>query len=47
MEHVFARGERKVSMALAAVHTEVIAVAEMNAFENVNTPADWDAYARE
>jgi molybdenum cofactor guanylyltransferase len=45
MEHVFARGERKVSLALAVVHTQIIAVTEMNPFRNVNTPADWDPYA--
>jgi molybdenum cofactor guanylyltransferase len=47
LEHVFARGERKMSIALAAVHTEVIEVEAMDPFRNVNTPADWSAYARD
>jgi molybdopterin-guanine dinucleotide biosynthesis protein A len=40
-EQVFTRGERKMSLALAAVHTAVLPVPETGQFENVNTPADW------
>jgi molybdopterin-guanine dinucleotide biosynthesis protein A len=45
-EHVFARGERKISLALAALHTVILPVEETGRFENVNTPADWAAYVR-
>jgi molybdopterin-guanine dinucleotide biosynthesis protein A len=44
---VFARGERRMSAALAAVATAVLPVAGMDPFQNVNTPEDWAAYARD
>jgi molybdenum cofactor guanylyltransferase len=44
LEHVFARGERKMSLALTAVHTVILQAGGSGGFENVNTPADWAAY---
>jgi molybdenum cofactor guanylyltransferase len=44
-EDVFAQGERKMSLALAAARTVILQVSATDRFENVNTPADWAAYA--
>ncbi|MBV8907245.1 MAG: molybdenum cofactor guanylyltransferase [Acidobacteriia bacterium] len=45
-ELVFARGERKISAALAAVRTAVLPVAGVDFTQNINTPEDWAPYAR-
>ncbi|HLI85047.1 MAG TPA: molybdenum cofactor guanylyltransferase [Bryobacteraceae bacterium] len=46
LERLFARGERKMSRALAALHTVISQVDASGGGANVNTPADWAAYAR-
>jgi molybdopterin-guanine dinucleotide biosynthesis protein A len=47
LEAAFARGIRKVTAALAELPVERIDIAEVADFQNVNTPEDWSAYARE
>ena len=42
---VFARGERRMSTALAAVRTAILPVSGTDPFQNVNTPEDWNEYA--
>ena len=41
----FARGIRKIMQALEAVPTLRLPVAELEPFQNVNTPEDWAGYA--
>jgi molybdopterin-guanine dinucleotide biosynthesis protein A len=41
LERVFARGERRMRAALAAVRTVIMQADETGCFANVNTPADW------
>jgi molybdopterin-guanine dinucleotide biosynthesis protein A len=43
LAHFFARGGRKMSLALHAVRTVIVHVDETGCLENVNTPADWAA----
>jgi molybdopterin-guanine dinucleotide biosynthesis protein A len=40
----FARGVRKVAVALEEVRTVAWHVPEVSCFQNVNTPEDWAAY---
>ena len=42
----FANGQRKVTAALEGLRVAVLLVREPAPLQNVNTPADWDAYAR-
>jgi molybdopterin-guanine dinucleotide biosynthesis protein A len=45
MSHHFARGVRRVTEALAGLEVELLVVAEVSHFQNVNTPEDWSRYA--
>ena len=47
LETAFAAGERKVTLALAAVPTASLVMPELEPFQNVNTPEDWAGYATE
>ncbi len=47
LQQLFDGGERKVTVALAAVRTVRLAIGERAPFENVNTPEDWAGYAAE
>jgi len=42
----FARGVRKIAVALEGVRTVPWTVPEVSCFQNVNTPEDWAAYER-
>jgi len=42
----FSSGQRKVTAALDGLRVAVLLVREPTPFQNVNTPADWAAYAR-
>jgi molybdenum cofactor guanylyltransferase len=44
MESHFAAGVRKVTAALAGLEVELLRVAELSIFQNVNTPEEWAAY---
>jgi len=46
IEAAFARGIRKVTAALEGLPLEVLAVAEVEPFQNVNTPEEWAGYVR-
>jgi len=46
LEAAFGAGERKVMAAVSQLHAQVLAVAEVAVFQNVNTPEEWDAYGR-
>jgi molybdopterin-guanine dinucleotide biosynthesis protein A len=47
IEAAFPRGERKITAAMAGLGVEVLAVAEVAEFQNVNTPEDWADYVAE
>lgn len=47
IEAAFGRGERKITAALAGLGVEILAVAEVAEFQNVNTPEDWADYVAE
>ena len=47
LEAAFAGGERKVMAALAAVKVARWPMADLEPFQNVNTPEDWSGYAAE
>lgn len=47
IEAAFRRGERKITAALAGLGVEILAVAEVAEFQNVNTPEDWADYVAE
>jgi len=47
IEAAFRRGERKITAAMAGLSVEVLAVAEVAEFQNVNTPEDWADYVAE
>ena len=42
----FARGVRKIALALEEIRTVTWPVSELSYFQNVNTPEDWSAYER-
>ncbi len=44
IEAAFLRGERKVTAAVAGVGVAILEVAEVAAFQNVNTPEEWAGY---
>lgn len=44
MENEFVAGERRVTAAVAGLHTIHIAMREAAPFQNVNTPDDWASY---
>jgi molybdenum cofactor guanylyltransferase len=46
LNSAFARGIRKVALALEDVRTVIWPVPEVSCFQNVNTPEDWVAYGR-
>jgi molybdopterin-guanine dinucleotide biosynthesis protein A len=46
LDRAFARGVRKVAMALEEVRLVTLAVPESSYFQNVNTPQDWATYDR-
>ena len=45
LEMAFAAGQRKVTLALAAVSTASLVMPDLAPFQNVNTPEDWAGYA--
>ena len=47
VQAAFDRGIRKITAGLEGVRTAAAQVEDINAFQNVNTPADWAAYAAE
>lgn len=47
LEAAFRAGERKVTAALTGLPAEILKVAEVTVFQNVNTPADWAGYVAE
>ena len=47
IDAAFRRGERKITAALAGLGVEILAVAEVAEFQNVNTPEDWADYVAE
>ncbi len=47
LESAFASGVRKITAALAGLHTAAYEVTELTPLQNVNTPEDWSPYAAE
>jgi molybdenum cofactor guanylyltransferase len=47
IEAAFGRGERKITASLAGLGVEILAVAEVAEFQNVNTPDEWADYVAE
>lgn len=46
LEAAFHAGQRKVTAALAGLPAQLLPVAEVSAFQNVNTPEEWLPHAR-
>jgi molybdopterin-guanine dinucleotide biosynthesis protein A len=47
VQAAFDQGVRKITVGLEGARTAAAQVEDINAFQNVNTPADWAAYAAE
>ena len=46
LESAFRAGQRKVTAALAELPAQILPVAEVSVFQNVNTPEEWLAHVR-
>ncbi len=45
LARAYARGDRKIAVALREINVLSLPVPEIRSFQNVNTPEDWDRYA--